>query len=62
VPQDWPVAERSGRIFVAGGGALLGALLPYVLPPRTWSGAQELQRIRAGVEKNTGFVSYSLSF
>jgi hypothetical protein len=62
VPAEWPVAERSARVFVAGGSAFVGALLPYLLPPRTWSGARELQRIRAGVDRNGAVLGYALTF
>ncbi len=37
VKVSWEVAERSARVFIAGGFAVLGSLFPYILPPRTWS-------------------------
>jgi hypothetical protein len=46
VPSSWPVPERSARVFVSMGASALGALFPYVVPPKTWAARQEIDRIR----------------
>lgn len=46
VKVGWSVEERTARVFVGGGAALLGALFPYVLPPKTWTAKKEIERIR----------------
>jgi hypothetical protein len=62
VTLPWSTTERSLRLVVAGAGGAIGALLPYLLPPRTWRAAKELERIRAGVSQSGGFVGYSFAF
>jgi hypothetical protein len=62
VPQEWSVTERQFRLVGAAAGGVAGALLPYVLPPRTWRAARELQHIRAGGDARGAFLSYSVSF
>jgi hypothetical protein len=61
-PPEWSVSERRARVFSAGGAAFVGALLPYVLPPKTWRNAKELERIRASGDKTGAFVTYSVLF
>ena len=58
----WSTEERAARLITAGGAAFVGALVPYLLPPRTWRAAKELEHIRAGTTAGGGFVSYTLSF
>ncbi len=62
VPLRWPVPERSGRVFVAMGTGALGALFPYLVPPRTWAAKKEIERIRIGDVAGGPFVSYTLAF
>jgi hypothetical protein len=62
MPQEWSVSERRFRIFVGGGAAVLGAFLPYVLPPKTWRNAKELEKIRAEGNKSGGFLTYTTRF
>jgi hypothetical protein len=64
VTLPWSTAERSGRLFAAGGGAFVGALLPYIpfLSPKTWSAAKELEHIRAGADVTGAFVTYTTRF
>lgn len=45
-PQPWSTTERSLHVLTAGVAGFTGALLPYLLPPRTWSAARELQHLR----------------
>ncbi len=62
IPLEWAVWERSARVFVSAGGGLVGALIPYVLPPKTWRAAKELQHIRASGDSAGAFVSYTVRF
>jgi hypothetical protein len=62
VTLPWSTTERSLRLVLAGAGGAIGALLPYLLPPKTWRAAKELQHIRAGVTAHGGFVGYAISF
>lgn len=59
VKPSWPVSERSARVVVASASGVLGALFPYVLSPRTWSAAKEIERIR--VEGLPGGAQLSFS-
>lgn len=45
-PKEWSVTERQARLVISGLTAFGGALLPYVLPPRTWAARKELERLR----------------
>jgi hypothetical protein len=62
VTYPWSTTERTLRLVLAGAGGLAGALLPYLLPPRTWRAAKELQHLRAGATAHGGFVGYAISF
>jgi len=65
IPPEWSVSERRFRVFAAAGGGMIGAFLPYLLPPKTWRAAKELRRIRAegDIAGGTGgFVSYTVRF
>lgn len=62
VPVDWPVPERSARVFVAMGAGLAGSLFPYLVPPRTWAAKLEIDRIRVGEVAGGPFVSYGVTF
>jgi hypothetical protein len=46
LPQQWSTEEREAHVAVAAVFGFAGALLPYVLPPRTVAAARELERIR----------------
>lgn len=59
----WSTFEREMHIVAAGLAGFGGALLPYVLPPRTWAAAQELDRIRFGTDgRGTYFVGFVAKF
>lgn len=58
----WPVAERSARVFIAAGAGVLGALFPYILPPRTWSAAREIERMRVEGMPGGAQLSYTTRF
>jgi hypothetical protein len=62
VTLPWSTTERSLRLVFAGAGGLVGALLPYLLPPKTWRAAKELEHLRAGATVHGGFVGYAVSF
>jgi hypothetical protein len=46
LPVEWSTFEREMHVAVAAVFGFGGALLPYVLPPRTLSAARELEHIR----------------
>lgn len=58
----WSTFEREMHVVAAGLAAFGGALLPYVLPPRTWAAARELDRIRLGTDGRNYFITYAASF
>jgi hypothetical protein len=62
IPVHWTFRERSARMFIDMGAAAVGALLPYVLPPRTWAAKKEIERIRVGAMNGGPFFSYTLAF
>jgi hypothetical protein len=47
--------EREMHVVAAGVAGFGGALLPYLLPPRTWAAALELERIRVGPDGRGGW-------
>jgi hypothetical protein len=67
LPATWSDEERAAHVIVAGVAGFVGALVPYLVPPRTWSAARELERVRLGVGfapdgRPEGFVGYRASF
>jgi hypothetical protein len=69
VTTPWSTAERTGRLVTAGVAGAGGALLPYLIPPKTWRAAKELQKIRVGAVASMGtapvsgaVVSYTVRF
>lgn len=63
VPLEWPVYERSMRVFIAMGSGLVGSLLPYVLPPKTWRAKKEIERLRLEGAPGVGaMVGYGFAF
>jgi hypothetical protein len=36
--------------------------LPYLLPPKTWRAARELEKIRAGATASGAYLSYRVAF
>jgi hypothetical protein len=63
LPDDWTDFNRAIHAVVAGVTGFGGALLPYLIPPRTWSAARELERIRLGTDGRGGwFLGYSARF
>jgi len=63
LPANWTTFERAMHVVAAGVAGFGGALLPYVIPPRTWAAALELDRIRVGPDGRGGaFVGYAVAF
>lgn len=62
VPDAWPTGERVMRLVLAGSTGFLGALVPYLLPPRTWRAARELERLRFSAAPTAMSVGYTFSF
>ena len=67
LPQSWTNEEREAHVVAAGLAGFVGALVPYLLPPRTWSAARELERLRLGVgvapgAPPSGYLSYRFAF
>jgi hypothetical protein len=48
LPLEWSNFERAMHVVAAGVAGFGGALLPYVLPPSTWSAARDIQHLRFG--------------
>jgi hypothetical protein len=55
-PDLWDNTERSMHLVVAGVAGFGGALLPYLVPPRTWSAAKELEHLRVGADARGNVV------
>jgi hypothetical protein len=63
LPAGWSTFEREMHLVTAGLAGFGGALIPYLLPPRTWAAAREIDRIRFGADgRGNAFVGYELSF
>ncbi len=59
---DWSVTERSMRLVTAGAAGFVGALVPYLLPPKTWRAKKELENLRLSGDQNGAFVGYRFRF
>lgn len=62
VKLDWPVYERSLRVVIAASSGVVGALIPYLLPPRTWSARKEIDKLRVQGSPQGAALTYSFSF
>ena len=63
LPANWTTFEREMHVVTAGVAGFGGALLPYLLPPSTWSAARELERLRFGADgRGNVFVGYTVPF
>ncbi|MGO9837105.1 MAG: hypothetical protein ACLP1X_23155 [Polyangiaceae bacterium] len=63
LPVTWSTFERQMHVVTAGVAGFAGALVPYLIPPRTWASALELDRIRFGADGRGGaFVGYAVRF
>jgi hypothetical protein len=62
-PIDWSTPERTAHVLTAAFAGFAGALLPYLLPPRTWTAARELEHLRVGTDARGGFsVGWQAAF
>lgn len=59
---NWPVPERSARVFIAAGTAVVGALFPFVLPPKTWAARREIDRMRVEGMPGGAAMTYTVRF
>jgi hypothetical protein len=62
LPADWTTLEREMHVVTAAIAGFGGALLPYVLPPRTWAAAREIDRLRFGAGGRGAYVGYAVAF
>lgn len=66
LPSTWTYTERSSRLYVAAGSALVGSLLPYIpipiLSPVPYRAARELERIRFAPMEGGGVGTYTTRF
>jgi hypothetical protein len=63
LPLEWSNFERVMHVVAAGVAGFGGALLPYLLPPRTWRAAREIERIRFGATPGGGvYLGYTAAF
>jgi hypothetical protein len=62
LPAEWTTLEREMHVVTAAIAGFGGALLPYVIPPRTWAAARELDRIRFGAQARGAYVGYAVAF
>jgi hypothetical protein len=63
LPVQWSTFEREMHLVTAGLAGFGGALLPYLIPPRTWVAAGELERIRFGVDGHgNALLQYGFRF
>ena len=61
-PNEWTTLEREMHLVVAGVAGFAGAFLPYLLPPRSWAAARELDHLRLGADGHGVSLGYSVAF
>jgi hypothetical protein len=61
-PNSWTTLEREMHLVAAGVAGFAGAFLPYLLPPRSWSAARELDHLRLGADGRSVSLGYSVTF
>jgi hypothetical protein len=63
LPNQWSNLEREMHVVTAAVAGFGGALFPYLVPPRTWAAALELDHVRVGPDGRGGaFIGYAVSF
>jgi hypothetical protein len=62
LPPRWTTFEREMHLVTAGVAGFGGALLPYLLPPRTAAAARELDKLRFATDGRSVFLGYTTTF
>jgi hypothetical protein len=62
MPGNWTTLEREMHLVTAGVVGFAGAFLPYLIPPRTWSAARELDHLRVSASSGGVSLGYSVAF
>jgi hypothetical protein len=62
LPVAWSTFEREMHLVAAGVAGFAGAFVPYLIPPRTWSAARELERIRFSADGHSAFIGSGRDF
>jgi len=63
IPASWSALESEMHLVIAGVAGFGGALLPYLISPRTWTAARELEHLRFQVDgRGNPFVGYVGTF
>jgi hypothetical protein len=58
----WSPGERVMRLVISSATGVVGAAMPYLVPPRTWRALQKLRRLQAGADAHGALVSYAFTF
>lgn len=61
-PQAWSDTERVMHVVTAGVFGFAGAFLPYLVPPKTWAAAREIDRLRVNASAQGAFIGYVGTF
>ena len=56
--QAWSNTERVMHVVTAGVFGFAGAFVPYLLPPKTWAAAREIEKLRINASAQGAFVGY----
>jgi hypothetical protein len=62
IRDEWPVWERSMTVILPMITGAVGSAMPYLLPPRTYRAARELERIRLDLEKDAVWIGWRTTF
>ena len=62
LPSDWTTAERASRLALAGVTGFAGALVPYLIPPRTFRAARQLESLRINATARGVSLGVTVSF
>lgn len=58
----WSPGERVMRLVIASATGVVGSVMPYVLPPRTWRAMRKLENLHAGADAHGALVTYAVRF
>jgi hypothetical protein len=62
LPVEWSTFEREMHVATAAVAGFGGALLPYLLPPRTWAASRELDNLRFAADDRGVTIRYTVAF